>query len=189
MPWTTPETFTAGQTLTAASMNAITENTRVLNGGRTASAVAPTVKATRITSNQTVTVSASDPFQWNGESWDTDTMHDNTTNNSRITFTTAGLYLVSVGLQLSWTTNATSGQITFNRYNSAGVSQETNDPFFDRVLVGTTGFIGMASWFWSVSAGDYFTGYITSLNNATSISLVAGAGRSFASATWLGVNP
>lgn len=27
MPWTTPETFTAGQTLTAASMNAITDNT------------------------------------------------------------------------------------------------------------------------------------------------------------------
>jgi hypothetical protein len=30
MPWTTPETFTAGQTLTAASMNALSENTRVL---------------------------------------------------------------------------------------------------------------------------------------------------------------
>lgn len=30
MPWTTPETFTAGQTLTAASMNAQSENLRVL---------------------------------------------------------------------------------------------------------------------------------------------------------------
>lgn len=30
MPWTSPETFTAGQTLTAASMNVISENTRVL---------------------------------------------------------------------------------------------------------------------------------------------------------------
>ena len=34
MPWTTPETFTAGQTLTAASMNVISENTRVLRGTR-----------------------------------------------------------------------------------------------------------------------------------------------------------
>jgi hypothetical protein len=30
MPWTNPETFTAGQTLTAASMNIVSENTRVL---------------------------------------------------------------------------------------------------------------------------------------------------------------
>jgi hypothetical protein len=29
MPWTTPETFTAGQTLTAASMNVISENARM----------------------------------------------------------------------------------------------------------------------------------------------------------------
>lgn len=30
MPWTTPETFTAGQTLTAASMNIISENLRTI---------------------------------------------------------------------------------------------------------------------------------------------------------------
>ena len=33
MPWTTPETFTAGQTLTAASMNAMTANDAVLRSG------------------------------------------------------------------------------------------------------------------------------------------------------------
>lgn len=33
MAWTNPETFTAGQTLTAASMNAISENTRSLARG------------------------------------------------------------------------------------------------------------------------------------------------------------
>ena len=30
MPWTTPETFTAGQTLTAASMNIVSENLRTI---------------------------------------------------------------------------------------------------------------------------------------------------------------
>lgn len=34
MPWTNPETFTAGQTLTAASMNAISDNTEALQLAR-----------------------------------------------------------------------------------------------------------------------------------------------------------
>jgi hypothetical protein len=34
MPWTNPETFTAGQTLTAASMNVVSENLRMLYGMR-----------------------------------------------------------------------------------------------------------------------------------------------------------
>ena len=34
-------------------------------------------------------------INFNSESYDTDTMHDNSTNNSRITFTTAGKYTVS----------------------------------------------------------------------------------------------
>jgi hypothetical protein len=36
MPWTTPETFTAGQTLTAASMNVISGNLDALGGAWTA---------------------------------------------------------------------------------------------------------------------------------------------------------
>lgn len=35
MPWTTPETFTAGQTLTAASMNLINENLNAIGGAWT----------------------------------------------------------------------------------------------------------------------------------------------------------
>ena len=45
MAWTTPETFTAGQTLTAASMNAISANTEALREGRP-DAVSPAVRAT-----------------------------------------------------------------------------------------------------------------------------------------------
>jgi len=50
MPWTNPETFTAGQTLTAASMNIVSENTRSLARGYIA-------RADR-TSNVTISTSA-----------------------------------------------------------------------------------------------------------------------------------
>jgi hypothetical protein len=40
-------------------------------------------------------------IDWDQETYDTDTMHDNTTNNSRITFTTAGLYLVTFNTQIA----------------------------------------------------------------------------------------
>lgn len=43
---------------------------------------------TSLTANTYVTVA------YAAENWDTDTMHDNVTNNSRITFTTAGKYVV-----------------------------------------------------------------------------------------------
>lgn len=38
---------------------------------------------------------------FNSERFDTDTMHDTVTNNSRITFNTAGVYAVSVGIHWS----------------------------------------------------------------------------------------
>jgi hypothetical protein len=37
-------------------------------------------------------------LQFAGESWDDDTMHDNVTNNTRITFKTAGTWLVGVSI-------------------------------------------------------------------------------------------
>jgi hypothetical protein len=42
---------------------------------------------------------------FNQESFDTDSMHDNTTNNTRITFTTAGTYVITTNI--AFTANAT----------------------------------------------------------------------------------
>lgn len=54
MPWTTPETFTAGQTLTAASMNAITGNADA-SGRGILSVVSTSSNQTGITSTTDIT--------------------------------------------------------------------------------------------------------------------------------------
>lgn len=40
---------------------------------------------------------------WNAEDYDTDSMHDNSTNNARITVTTAGVYLLTMSINLTFT--------------------------------------------------------------------------------------
>ena len=46
---------------------------------------------TQVIPNATTTA-----ITWDAEVYDTDTMHDNATNNTRITFTTAGTYLITL---------------------------------------------------------------------------------------------
>jgi len=55
----------------------------------------------------------------NSTQYDTDDMHDDTTNNNRITFTTAGYYVVNV--QLLWASN-TTGVRSHNVTLNAGAS-------------------------------------------------------------------
>ena len=65
--------------------------------------------------NQTTTTGAMTTLAFDTEIWDTDNMHDNVTNNSRITFKTAGRYLI--GLSVSWLNNAT-GERLFEIYKN-----------------------------------------------------------------------
>jgi hypothetical protein len=53
----------------------------------------PRVKVYK-TANQSIATSSWACLTWNAEAFDTDTMHDNATANSRITFTTAGTYQI-----------------------------------------------------------------------------------------------
>lgn len=46
--------------------------------------------------NQNIATATSTVVALNNESYDTDTMHSNTVSNSRLTFTTAGLYIVTL---------------------------------------------------------------------------------------------
>lgn len=55
--------------------------------------------------NQSISNGASTALAFNSERWDTDTIHDNATNNSRLTCKTAGKYLI-IG-QVRWAANAT----------------------------------------------------------------------------------
>lgn len=59
MPWTTPETFTAGQTLTAASMNAISGNLNALTGARR---LGFQTRTSNYTAEQSAVSSAADVF-------------------------------------------------------------------------------------------------------------------------------
>ena len=93
--------------------------------------------------NNTVTALA-----FNSERFDTDGMHDNAVNNSRITFVTAGTYLVS--LSVSFATNAVGQRIYGIRLNGATTicqdihaAVSTNQ---DRTTVSTL---------YAFSAGDY----------------------------------
>lgn len=57
------------------------------------------------TANQSIANSAWACLTWNAEAFDSDTMHDNTTSNSRITFTTAGTYQITYNAL--WANNST----------------------------------------------------------------------------------
>lgn len=58
---------------------------------------------------------------FNTEMYDTDTMHDITTNNGRITFTTAGIYIVTLNCTWKNTTAATGDRIAQIRKNATTV--------------------------------------------------------------------
>jgi hypothetical protein len=81
MVWTTPRTWVATNTLPAASLNTdIRDNTNFL---RSAHACRVYKSAT-----QTVTSGNFDVVSFNTEDYDTDGLHDNVTNNARITIPT-----------------------------------------------------------------------------------------------------
>lgn len=96
--YTTIPTYTAGQILTAASMN---------NIGTTLNNVVVRPMASAYTNGTQTLTSGTWTILTNfgAEDFDTDAMHDNTTNNGRITFKTAGVYLVT--LNIGWAANAT----------------------------------------------------------------------------------
>lgn len=99
MPWTTPETFTAGQTLTAASMNALNANIKALNGERTATAIRPMCVLTGTT--QVIPNTTATTLTYSTEAVDTDTMHSTSSNTDRITVNTAGVYIVTADLEVA----------------------------------------------------------------------------------------
>jgi len=67
----------------------------------------PRVKVYK-TANQSVANSTWAAVAWTAETFDTDTMHDNTTNNTRITFTTAGTY--QIVFNVFWAANTTGSR-------------------------------------------------------------------------------
>ncbi len=97
---------------------------------------------------------------FDNESYDTDTMHDNVTNNTRITFTTAGKYLVTGCGR--FTTNATHGlRIRLNGATELAVITHGNSSANPE---GST-----ISLLYQFSAGDYIELQAWSANTSISV--------------------
>jgi hypothetical protein len=179
MPWTTPETFTAGQTLTAASMNAMSENVDFLREGRP-SAVTPMVKCVR-SGDQSLT--SPDLLEWNGtDAYDTDGMHNPSSNNSRITFQTPGIYLVILNVNVTLTGTAISQDV----YITGGAAATPVAAYF----VGASVSVAVSSTVSTLVDSSAFAYVEANVNfpSATAAKLKANDRSSFL-ATWVGKLP
>lgn len=111
MGYTAPTTRSTGNLITASVWNTdLVDNITFLAN--------PPACRVYNTANQSVTSGGSGlliPF--NTERYDTDNMHSTVTNTSRITFNTAGLYLVTAHIQYAG--NATGIRLAAIRFNGA----------------------------------------------------------------------
>lgn len=94
MGYTAPTTRTTGTLITASMWNTdLVDNVGFLANP----------PACRVYHNTTQSISdaTETTVSFNSERWDTAAMHDTATNNSRITISTAGLYVVTCNLQMA----------------------------------------------------------------------------------------
>lgn len=163
-------TFTAGQVLTAAEMNELGENS---NNYR----VPPSCRALATGTTQTIPTGSQTPIQFPAEEYDTDGMHDNATNNSRLTINTAGLYVFTCWIQ----TGATAGaRYIYIIKNGAWVLYKP--ALVDPVTAASGGISDTVSAVVNCSPGDYLEAAI--FHNTGS---AVGVGTtSWATATWIG---
>ncbi len=103
MAWQTPRTWVTGEIVTAAHLNQdVRDNTGFLF-------TPPSVRAFKAADQTGIADTTDTAVVLDSEDFDTDTMHDTATNNTRLTFTTAGKYMV--GAAARWDGNITGGRI------------------------------------------------------------------------------
>jgi hypothetical protein len=145
---TTPITWTAGQYPTAALYNTeIRDNTSFLLNP-------PKCRAYN-SANISINNSTLTALTFNSERFDTDTMHSTSANTGRITFTTAGLYLV--GFHNDWALSA-GGTYRQHRIRLNGTTDIAIDT--RRAGEGNTGVECSMSTLYQFAAGDYVEAYV-----------------------------
>lgn len=95
MAYSAPTTITTGQLVTASLMNAD------WGGNITFLANPPACRVYHAATQSIVTSGTPQILAFNTERFDTNTMHDTVTNNSRITINTAGLYVVNAYVEFA----------------------------------------------------------------------------------------
>lgn len=107
----TSKTVAVGDKLGAADWNLYVRDPVVFYNNPPRCSVTHSVGVSPVTATWTL-------HAWDTEAYDTDTMHDNVTNNSRLVAKTVGMYDLKV--QIEWTANATGYRAVQIRKNSAG---------------------------------------------------------------------
>jgi hypothetical protein len=117
--------------------------------------------------NNTATALACNTESFDQASNAADTMHDTSTNNSRLTIRYAGIYLVWVS-DLIWSANPTNAKVQF---------RDTGSAFFGTQQVVADWRTMATSGLWSFSVNDYVECLVTQISGGT---LTIGASFNFA---------
>ena len=169
--YTAGGTVAAGDVATAAAWNVLTVNSNNL-------IVPPAVRAYRsgdlsYTPNAVIT--------WNAESYDTDAMHDNTTNSERLTVTTPGLYLVVFSSYVTFSNTMTAYDYSIYKNGLAG-TRIAGD--YAPSVSYATSLVKILTTVCEMTSGDYFAAVATG-NGATSW-VVKDSSLTHFTATWIG---
>lgn len=175
-----PRTWTTGETVTATIMNATTG----VKGALDFILSPPRCSVYQTATTSMATSGSSQLILFDTEAYDTDTMHSTSSNTSRITATTTGLYLVTASL--GFAANATGYRVAQLRKNSAGAVGSGTKVAIEAVP--STGASAPTSVAFAVyvqlTAGDYVEMFGFQ-NSGGALATVAGVGESFIQAQWV----
>lgn len=177
MPFTVPHTIAAGELVTTTTMN------NEWGGNVSFLANPPACRLTK-SGNQTGIAHATETaLTWDQETYDTDSMHSTSVNTSRITFTTAGIYVVT------WTFSVDTDTDYTGAYSYLRLGGSTNIGFGNGLGTLTDVNIGpllIGSIPYKFAATNYVEVMFAHRNTSAGSHAVNGAAASFA-ATWVGL--
>lgn len=145
MAWTTPKTWSVGDVLTAADLNAYTrDNTKWLGTDK---------PHARVRNTANISHSSSGSYQaltFDAERVDVGAMHDTSTNTGRLTVPTGGGGFYAVGGQIEFASNSTGRRgIQIRRNGSTVIAREESGN------IGANDHAVTVSTVYQLAAGDY----------------------------------
>lgn len=167
-----PKTWVAGEDLTAGELNLELRDALSFLLDPPRASVYTSVDTTMATSTATA-------IAFDVEFYDTDSMHDNVTNNSRLTINTSGVYLVK-GM-VGFASNTTGYREVEIRKNGSGVARSRLQT--QPTAIGTTVLIAADI---ALTAGDYIQLFGWQ-NSGGNLLTVSGATWTRFEARWVGL--
>lgn len=173
MAYSTPRTWVAGEYPTAAQFNAnVRDNVSFLAN--------PPACRVYHNANQSIAASTETTLAFNSERFDTNTMHDTVTNNSRITINTAGVYVVTASVAFA------AGTGTWTSYATIRVDGTTTIASQQHLAPTTLGTNISLSTIYKLSVGQYLEVRVWQNSGTINVNTVAQLSPEF-SAIWAGL--